>query len=123
MSFASAFSCRAGATFALVLGVVAGSLAQTPKTKSTAAPVNAGSELVPHKWSGAINIPDPVACAVDPQGRVYVTSTTRRKVADLDIREHTMWIPDDVAISSVEEKRAFLKRELAPGKLRAPRGM
>jgi putative membrane-bound dehydrogenase-like protein len=75
-----------------------------------------------HKWSGKLNVPDPVAVTVDPQGRVYVTATTRRKVADLDIREHTMWIPDDVSLTSVEEKEAFLKRELAPGKLRQPRG-
>ncbi|MBL9204448.1 MAG: hypothetical protein JNN01_05140, partial [Opitutaceae bacterium] len=80
-------------------------------------------ELVLHRWSGSINVPDPVACTVDPQGRVYVTSTTRRKVADLDIREHPMWIPDDVGLKSVEEKSAFLRRELAPGKLRTPRGM
>ncbi len=75
-----------------------------------------------HKWSGKLNVPDPVAVTVDPQGRVYVSATTRRKVADLDIREHTMWIPDDVSLTSVEEKEAFLKRELAPGKLRLPRG-
>ena len=79
-------------------------------------------ELVLHKWSGAINVPDPVAVTVDPQGRVYASATTRRKVADLDIREHTGWIPDDVALTSIEEKRAFLQRELAPGKLRGPRG-
>ncbi|MBK8092062.1 MAG: hypothetical protein IPK32_08780 [Verrucomicrobiaceae bacterium] len=29
---------------------------------------------------------------------------------------------DDVSLTSVEEKEAFLKRELAPGKLRLPRG-
>ena len=38
-----------------------------------------------------------------------------------DIREHRMWIPDDVALDSVEAKSAFFKRELAPGKLRQPR--
>ncbi len=80
------------------------------------------AEVTLHRWSGALNVPDPVACTVDENGRVYVAATTRRKVADLDIREHTMWIPDDVGLSSVEEKREFLKRELAPGKLRLPRG-
>ena len=74
------------------------------------------------KWSGALNVPDPVACSVDPQGRVYVTSTTRRKAADLDIREHAAWIPNDVALTSVEEKAAFLRAALAPGNLRMPRG-
>jgi glucose/arabinose dehydrogenase len=78
--------------------------------------------LVFQKWSGAINVPDPVACTVDPKGRVYVSATTRRKVGDLDIREHTMWVPDDVSFTSVEEKKAFYHTELAPGKMRAPRG-
>ena len=41
--------------------------------------------LVLQKWSGTLNVPDPVACAVDPQGHVYVTSTSRRRVADLDL--------------------------------------
>jgi putative membrane-bound dehydrogenase-like protein len=75
-----------------------------------------------HKWSGELNVPDPVAVTTDERGRVYVAATTRRKVADLDIREHSMWIANDVSLTSVEEKEAFLKRELAPGKLRLPRG-
>ncbi|PAW68214.1 MAG: hypothetical protein B9S34_03150 [Opitutia bacterium Tous-C1TDCM] len=100
--------------------------AQTPAPKAkgpTRGPVTpATGELVLHKWSGALNVPDPVACAVDPQGRVYVAATTRRKVGDLDIREHTMWIPDDVALRTVADKQAFFRREAAPGKLRGPRG-
>lgn len=80
------------------------------------------AEVMLHRWSGSLNVPDPVACATDEAGRIYVAATTRRKAADLDIREHPQWIPDDVALTSVEEKRAFLHRELAPGKLRLPRG-
>ena len=95
---------------------------ETPaKTKAPkAAPTKSPLEL--HRWSGTLNVPDPVAVTADPQGRIYVSATTRRKVADLDIREHPLWIPDDVALTSVEEKEAFLKRELAPGKTRLPRG-
>ena len=98
--------------------------AQTPGRKEKAAATGpaATNELVLHKWSGTLNVPDPVACTVDPQGRVYVSATTRRKVGDLDIREHTMWIPDDVGFTSVADKSAFFRRELAPGKMRAPRG-
>ncbi|MEO7413349.1 MAG: PVC-type heme-binding CxxCH protein [Opitutaceae bacterium] len=106
--------------FALV--PVFGADESAPAAKA-ATPAMSSRELVLHKWSGTINVPDPVACAVDPQGRLYVAATTRRKQADLDIREHTMWIADDVAITSVADKRALLHRELAPGKLRAPRGM
>lgn len=80
------------------------------------------SKLELHKWSGDINVPDPVACTVDPQGRVYVTQTTRRKVADLDIREHTQWIPQDVAMEDIEQKKAFYHDVLAPGKVLGPEG-
>ncbi len=101
----------------IALGVL---LALTCAAAEKKAAPKAALEL--HKWSCKLNVPDPVAVTTDPQGRVYVSATTRRKVADLDIREHTMWIPDDVSLTSVEEKEAFLKRELAPGKLRLPRG-
>lgn len=73
-------------------------------------------KLTPEKWSADINVPDPVACSVDDQGRVFVTSTTRRKIADLDIREWTPWIPNDQSFTSVEEKAAFYHDALAPGK-------
>ena len=68
-----------------------------------------------HKWSGDINVPDPVAVGVDSQGRVYATQTKRRKVQDLDIRQHAEWIPEDIGLSSVEDKRDFFKRKLAIG--------
>lgn len=90
--------------------------------KKAAAKPAPKSVLELRKWSGDLNVPDPVAVTTDEKGRVYVAATTRRKVADLDIREHSIWIPDDVSLTSVEEKEAFLKRELAPGKLRLPRG-
>lgn len=88
-------------------------------------PVVAASDapaLQLHKWSGKINIPDPVAVTVDPQGRVYVTHTTRRKVGDLDIREFRDWIEKDVSLESIEEKRAFYHEVLAEGKGFKPTG-
>jgi hypothetical protein len=40
-----------------------------------------------------------------------VAATTRRKVADLDIREHRMWIARDVGLTSVADKTAFFREE------------
>jgi quinoprotein glucose dehydrogenase len=74
------------------------------------------------KWSGDINVPDPVAVSLDPQGRAYVTQTTRRKVADLDIREHPQWIPFDAALEDIEQKKAFYHEVLAPGRMTRPEG-
>ncbi len=67
------------------------------------------------KWSGDINVPDPVGLSLDNQGRVYVTQTKRRKIQDLDIREHRSWIPNDVGLRTIEDKRAFFKQVLAIG--------
>ena len=86
------------------------------------ASVGLGDELKPFKWSGGLNVPDPTSVTLDEAGNAYVASTTRRKVADLDIREHMVWIPDDVALTSPAEKLAFFQRELAPGKMKVSRG-
>lgn len=81
-----------------------------------------GTEVKPFKWSGALNVPDPTSVSFDEAGNAYVASTTRRKVGDLDIREHRAWIPDDVGLTSPAEKLAFFQRELAPGKMKIGRG-
>ncbi|MCX8513142.1 MAG: hypothetical protein ORN83_15465, partial [Chthoniobacteraceae bacterium] len=83
---------------------------ETQRAASVKDPVSvAGTDLVFEKWNASLNVPDPVACSVDPKGRVYVASTARRKSSDLEIREHPMWIPDDVGIRSIEEKADFLR--------------
>ena len=68
------------------------------------------------KWTPNLNIPDPVSISMDNKGRAYVTQTQRRKAQDLDIRENRDWVPDDVGLESVEDKRAFFKTQLAPEK-------
>ena len=55
---------------------------------------------------------NPVSVSVDVDGTIYVTETARRKVGDLDIREFTEWIHDDLSHTTVEEKADFFKRAL-----------
>lgn len=86
------------------------------------ASVGWGEELKPFKWSGDLNVPDPTSVTFDEAGDAYVASTTRRKVGDLDIREHRVWIPDDVGLTSPADKLAFFQRELAPGRMKLSRG-
>ncbi|MEY3130835.1 MAG: hypothetical protein RLY12_1207 [Verrucomicrobiota bacterium] len=81
-----------------------------------------GAEVKPFKWSGDLNVPDPTSVTFDEAGNAYVASTTRRKAGDLDIREHRLWIPDDVGLTSPADKLAFFQRELAPGKMKSGRG-
>ncbi|EMI18311.1 heme-binding protein [Rhodopirellula maiorica SM1] len=66
------------------------------------------------KWSGEINVPDPVAISFDNEGTAYVTQTMRRKAQDLDIRNNRDWITNDVGFQSVEDRRNFYHQRLAP---------
>ena len=82
---------------------------------ATAMPVACAQQLEFTRWSGELNVPDPVAIAFDDGGTAWVTQTQRRKVQDLDIRQHRGWVPDDVGLQTVAEKRAFLRQTLAIG--------
>lgn len=62
---------------------------------------------------------NPVVVSVDVDGSVYVTETARRLAADLDIREFMQWIPDTLAMKSVEERLAFLRAKLVDGKVKS----
>ncbi|HEY1120431.1 MAG TPA: PVC-type heme-binding CxxCH protein, partial [Haloferula sp.] len=57
---------------------------------------------------------NPVAVSVDTDGSIYVTETTRRKQADLDIREVMWWVTDDLSHTSVAEKRDFFRKNVTP---------
>lgn len=67
------------------------------------------------RWSGDVNVPDPVAISLDYQGRAYVTQTMRRKSQDLDIRANTDWIPDDVGLEGPADKQAFFHAQMPSG--------
>ncbi|TWT67209.1 PVC-type heme-binding CxxCH protein [Allorhodopirellula solitaria] len=67
------------------------------------------------RWSGEINVPDPVAISVDHRGRVFVTQTRRRKIQDLDIRANRDWVADDIGLQSIEDKLAFYHDRLRIG--------
>ncbi|MFD0893716.1 c-type cytochrome [Luteolibacter ambystomatis] len=59
---------------------------------------------------------NPVVVSVDVDGAVYVAETARRLAADLDIREFKQWIPQTLALTSVEDRLALYRRELVLGK-------
>jgi hypothetical protein len=65
-------------------------------------------------WAADPLFVDPVAIDVDNQGRVYVVSTDRRRNSDIDIRNHRDWMTASISFQSVDDRRNFLHRELAP---------
>ena len=56
---------------------------------------------------------DPVALDFDGRGALYATSTTRVNLP-LDIRAHPSWVPMVHTLRTVDDLRAFYRRELAP---------
>jgi len=57
---------------------------------------------------------NPVDVSVDVDGAVYTVETTRRKTADLDIRDFRQWIPESLSHTSVKDRLEFYRRSLAP---------
>lgn len=60
---------------------------------------------------------NPVVVSVDVDGSIYVAETARRVTADLDIRQLREWIPQTLALRSVEERRALYEKVFVPAKL------
>lgn len=65
-------------------------------------------------WASEQLIADPIALTVDSRGRVYVTQTTRSGDSDLEIRQHPDWMIESITFRTVEDRRNFIRRVLAP---------
>ncbi len=65
-------------------------------------------------WGIDSLVADPVSIDIDDQGRIYYTRTNRQKNSEFDIRGHQDWEIRSVSLSTMEDKRAFLHKELAP---------
>lgn len=67
-------------------------------------------------WASENLVSDPVGLHVDDEGRVYVTITERRRNSEIDIRGHRNWMIESVGLETVEDRREFIRRKLAPEK-------
>lgn len=65
-------------------------------------------------WASEELIIDPVGLDVDNKGRLFVTNTTRSWSSEFDIRDHRDWMDEAMTWTTVEDRRDFLHRELAP---------
>jgi hypothetical protein len=65
-------------------------------------------------WASDSLLQDPVAIAVDDKGAIFVNSTNRNKASEFDIRGHRDWMTESIGFQSVEDRRAFLRRNFSP---------
>lgn len=67
-------------------------------------------------WAPEKLLGDPVAISVDNQGRIWAAVTNRSGNSEFDIRGVPQWEMASMTFESVEDRRAFLRTELAPEK-------
>ena len=67
-------------------------------------------------WASEELMGDTVAIHVDDKGRIWAGITQRSNNSEFDIRRAPDWEHTSVAFRNIEERQAFLKTELAPGK-------
>ncbi|MEX1135450.1 MAG: HEAT repeat domain-containing protein [Balneolales bacterium] len=66
-------------------------------------------------WASEKLLGDLVALDMDNQGRALVTTTNRSRDSEIDIRDvDESWLMETIKLESVEDRRDFLHRELAP---------
>jgi len=65
-------------------------------------------------WGVDSLVADPVSIDIDDEGKLYYTRTNRQKNSEFDIRSHQDWEIESIQLRSIEEKRAFLHKVLAP---------
>ncbi|MFZ4766486.1 MAG: DUF7133 domain-containing protein, partial [Roseimicrobium sp.] len=61
-------------------------------------------------WATEPLFADPVAMSFDGQGRLYIAEHHRNRHGTQDTREHPVWLDEDRASRSVEERLAFMQR-------------
>jgi quinoprotein glucose dehydrogenase len=72
-------------------------------------------------WAGPALVPStPVALDVDPWHRVYVAEGDRNQGGAEDNRRHMYWLEDDLASTSVEQRRAYYEKWVAAGRVEDP---
>lgn len=63
-------------------------------------------------WAAEPQLANPVAMYVSNKGEVYVAETYRLKSGVDDIRDHMDWLDDDLACRTVEDRIAYLAKQL-----------
>lgn len=66
-------------------------------------------------WATEPLFADPVAMSFDGQGRLYIAEHHRNRHGTQDTREHPVWLDEDRASRSVEDRLAFMQRHAGKG--------
>src|SRR5687768_8432331 len=77
-------------------------------------PQLADSNLTLKIWGVDSLVISPIAIDIDDLGNLYYTTTNRQDNSEFDIRGHQDWEIPSIQLQTIEDKRAFLHKELSP---------
>ena len=67
-------------------------------------------------WASEKLVQDPVALHADNSGRIFITTTNRRRNAELDIRRYRPWFIESLILETVDDRIRFIEREFPADK-------
>jgi quinoprotein glucose dehydrogenase len=67
-------------------------------------------------WASEKLVQDPVALHADNFGRIFITTTNRRRNAELDIRRYRPWFIESLILETVDDRIRFIEREFPADK-------
>ncbi len=70
--------------------------------------------LILSLWASDSLVSDPIALDMDDFGKAYITRTNRQKNSEFDIRGYKHWETASISFQTVEDRRAFLRKEFDP---------
>ncbi|MBX2819086.1 MAG: HEAT repeat domain-containing protein [Rhodothermaceae bacterium] len=76
--------------------------------------VTLASDLDVSLWASEELVADPIALYIDDEGRAFYSKTNRQDNSEFDIRGHQDWMIESISFRTPEDRRQFLRRELAP---------
>ncbi len=65
-------------------------------------------------WASDTLAPDPIAICMDAKGAAHITRTNRIKNSEQEIRSHRDWMGESITFKTIDDRRDFLHRALAP---------
>jgi hypothetical protein len=87
----------------------------------TGCPAQLPEGMTLREWAAPGLVPStPVALDVDPWHRVYVAEGDRNQGGAEDNRRHMYWLEDDLASTTVEERRAYYEKWVENGRVEDP---
>jgi len=97
-----------------VLQIDAAKAAELSEKIKQAVAVKVAEGLELSLWASDSLVTDPIAISMDDRGGIYYTNAVRLENSEFDIRGHRDWMTRSISWQHVEDRRAFLRKELAP---------